>query len=156
MAQDIDLGFTFAAEPHVGIRMENLGRAELVYVRRGAGKGEIRLSEIDPSTAIGLRETDPIGRVLYRKMHSENIAFSPQIEVESYYVACALAERGCGTAIVDAFTAQAFKSRETSIARIKPSISFAVAAMRNELRVLPRYCDEFVKCFGEVCQAAAA
>jgi DNA-binding transcriptional LysR family regulator len=99
-----------------------------------------------------LMETDPIGRVLYRKLHNENIVFSPQIEVQSYYIACALAERGCGSAIVDAFTAHAFKGRETSILRIKPRISFAVMTLRNELRVLPRYCEEFVKCFRQECQ----
>jgi DNA-binding transcriptional LysR family regulator len=154
LAQDIDLGFTFNVEPHVGIGITNLGRAELVYMRRGTGKGEIRLSEIDPDTAIGLMETDPIGRLLYRRMHSEDIVFSPQIEVQSYYIACALAERGCGAAIVDSFTAQALKSRETSITRIRPSISFAVMAMRNELRVLPRYCEEFINCFRQVCQSA--
>ncbi len=154
LAQDIDLGFTFNAEPHVGIGVETLGRAELVYVKRGAAKGPIRLSEIDPATSIGLMETDPIGRLLYRKLHSENIAFSPQIEVQSYYIACALAERGCGSAIVDAFTAQAFKGRETSILRIRPGISFAVMALRNELRVLPRYCEDFVNCFRQESQAA--
>jgi hypothetical protein len=66
-----------------------------------------------------------------------------------------LAERGCGSAIVDTFTAQALKGRETSIARIRPSISFDVMALRNELRVLPRYCDEFVKCFRDVCRVYA-
>ena len=156
LAQDIDLGFTFNAEPHVGIGIENLGRAELVYVRRGTGKSEVRLSEIDPGTAIGLMESDPIGRLLYRKLHGENIVFSPQIEVQSYYIACALAERGCGSAIVDAFTAQALKGRETSIARIRPSISFALMALRNELHVLPRHAEEFVKCVRLVCQTLAA
>jgi DNA-binding transcriptional LysR family regulator len=152
MAQDLDLGFCFNAEPHVGIGIEGLARAEFVYVRRGNGKPEVRLSEIDPDTTIGLMESDPIGRLLYRKLMSENIAFSPQIEVQSYYIACALADEGCGSALVDSFTAGALKGKDTSIARIKPSISFAVMALRNELRVLPRYCEDFVKCFRQVCQ----
>jgi DNA-binding transcriptional LysR family regulator len=76
MAQDLDPGFTFNAEPHVGIGLENLGSAELVYVRRGGDKAEIQLAEIDPQTTIGLMESDPIGRLLYRKLHSEKVAFS--------------------------------------------------------------------------------
>jgi DNA-binding transcriptional LysR family regulator len=156
MSQDLDLGFTFNAEPHVGIGLERLARAELVYVRKGGGGREIQLSDIDSDTSIGLMEDDPIGRLLYRKLHNEKIAFAPPpIEVQSYYIACALAERGCGSAIVDTFTAQALKGRETSIARIRPSISFDVMALRNELRVLPRYCDEFVKCFRDVCRVYA-
>ncbi len=39
--------------------------------------------------------------------------------------------------------------------RIKPSIAFDVMALRNELRVLPRYCEEFVKCFRDVCRLYA-
>ena len=155
MAQELDLGFTFNAEPHVGIGAQRLARAELVYVTRGGGGGEVQLSEIDSRTTIGLMEDDPVGRLLYRKLHSENIAFAPPpIEVQSYYIACALAEHGCGSAIVDTFTAQALKGSRTSIARIRPNISFDVMALRNELRVLPRYCEEFVKCFRDVCRAS--
>lgn len=153
MAQELDLALTFDPEPHVGIRAEKLGQAELVHVGRDHAKPEIRLGEIDPGALIGLMESDPLGRLLDRKLRHEGLVATPRIQVQTYYIACALAEKGCGTAIVDSFTAMSFRDRAVNIARLKPDISFKIVALYSDLRALPRHCGDFIKSVRQVCQA---
>ncbi len=153
MAQELDIALTFDPEPHVGIRAERLGQAELVHVRKDYDRPDIRLSEIDPGDLIGLMESDPLGRLLDRKLRHEGLIATPKIQVQTYYIACALAEKGCGTAIVDSFTAMSFYGRPVNIARIKPGIGFKIVALHSDLRALPRHCGDFIKSVRLICQA---
>lgn len=154
MSQELDLAFTFDIEPQVGIRAERLGSAELFYIRKDFDSAEARLSDIDPEDLIGLMESDPLGRLLDRKLRHEGLVASPRIQVQTYYIACALAEKGCGGAIVDAFTAMSFRDKDVGIARIKPGIGFKVVALYSDLRVLPRHCSDFIKSFQAACDVS--
>jgi DNA-binding transcriptional LysR family regulator len=134
--------------------MEKLGEAELVCVRSvSAGKqSELHLSDISSANLIGLMESDPLGRLLDEKLRQAGLLAAPPIQVQTYYIACALAEEGCGTAIVDTFTANAFRDGPVSISRLKPAITFKVAALYSDLRVLPRHSSAFVKCLKQSVQ----
>jgi DNA-binding transcriptional LysR family regulator len=145
--QEIDLALTFDPdpEPHVGIRSQRLGSAELVYVTRGKHAQEVHLDEIATASLIGLTDGDPIGSLLDRKLRDANIALRPSIRVQTYYIACALVANGCGNAIVDQFTADAMRHQGISVVRIRPRIAFKIAALSNDLAVLPTFCTEFLK-----------
>lgn len=144
-AQELDLALTFDPEPHVGIRSVRLGSAELVYVTRGKQAEEIGLADIPTSSLIGLAEGDPIGSLLDRNLRDADIVVRPSIRVQTYYIACALVANGCGSAIVDQFTADAMRHQGVSVVRIRPRIAFKIAALTNDLAVLPKFCSDFVK-----------
>jgi DNA-binding transcriptional LysR family regulator len=144
-AQELDLALTFDPEPNVGIRSVRIGSAELVYVTRDIHRREVSLGEIPTTALIGLMEGDPIGSLLDRKLRDANIALRPSIRVQTYYIACALVANGCGNAIVDQFTADAMRHQGVDVVRIRPRIAFKVAALSNDLAVLPKFCSEFVK-----------
>ena len=144
-AQEIDLALTFDPEIRVGIRSVQLGAAELVYVTRGKHADSIGLDEIPMASLIGLSEGDPIGSLLERKLRDAKIVLRPSIRVQTYYIACALVANGCGNAIVDQFTADSMRQKGISIVRIRPRIAFRVAALSNDLAVLPKFCAEFLK-----------
>lgn len=144
-AQEIDLALTFDPEPHVGIRSVRVGYAELVYVSCNQTRSEVTLEDVAGPSLIGLMEGDPLGALLDRKLRDAGIMVRPTIRVQTYYLACALVANDCGAAIVDQFTADATRHRQAVIASIRPRIAFKVAALTNDLAVLPKYCGEFVK-----------
>jgi DNA-binding transcriptional LysR family regulator len=155
MAQELDIALTFDPEVHIGIRAEKLGRAELVCVQAKTIKSsrkDMRLSDIDPKAMIGLVESDYLGRLLDDQLRQIELVAAPTIQVQTYYVACALAERGCGTAIVDAFTASSFRDGPVSISRITPAIGFDVVALYSDLRILSRHCAGLIKCLKQACK----
>lgn len=158
MTQELDIALTFNPEGHVGIRAEKLGHAELVCVQAETVKSlrkDMRLSDIDPKTMIGLMDSDSLGRLLDDKLRQIGLIASPTIQVQTYYIACALAERGCGTAIVDAFTASSFREGPVSISKITPAIGFDVVALYSDLRILSRHCVGLIKCLKQACNMDA-
>jgi hypothetical protein len=46
---------------------------------------------------------------------------------------------------VDQFTADAMRQQEISIVRIRPRIAFKIVALSNDLAILPKFCNEFLK-----------
>lgn len=159
MAQDLDIAVTFDPEPHVGIKAEKLGHSHLVYVgpasETKAPRKEIRLADIDPERLIGLMESDPVGRLIDREMRSAGMVATPAIQVQTHSIACKLAEKGCGTTIVDAYTASAFSDRSVEILRVKPDIGLNTVVLYSDLRVLPRHSAAFIRHLKQACSAYA-
>ena len=151
IAQELDVAFSFDVKAQVGVRIEELGEAELVYVRRKPLAPEVRWSDVATSDRIGLTESDAIGAIIERKLREEGAVAAPRIEVQTYYLACALADEGCGGAVVDAFTARSFRGQNLAVARLRPATRFAVVAMFNDLNPPPRACLEVVKAFRSAC-----
>lgn len=160
MAQDLDIAITFNPEPHVGINAEKLCRTHLFHVGPKPVNGEVRkemaLSSIDAGRLIGLMDHDPVGRLLDREMRSAGLFAAPVIQVQTHAIACKLAERHCGTTIVDAFTAAAFRAEgKVEVARISPAIGLDTVALYSDLRVLPRHSLAFISCLKTVCATYA-
>lgn len=157
MAQRLDIAFTFDPEPQVGIRAEKLCQGEMVCFQDGDRLGrddQIRLSDINPADLIGLIGDDPLGRLLDERLKQIGIMPVQRIQVQTYYVACSLAENGCGIAVVDAFTANSFrKSHKIRILKIVPPIRFNVYAVYSDIRPLSHYANLFVKRVKSCCQA---
>jgi DNA-binding transcriptional LysR family regulator len=65
--------------------------------------------------------------------------------VQTYYVACALAQAGCGYAIVDALTAQAMLRPGCFIRPVRPRIPFKVAALVHEANTLSQLDHGFIE-----------
>ena len=152
-----DIGFTFGAEgAEAPVGALEIGSVSLAVVaQRGVldnYPAEIALADLESLPVISLHENEPLGRLLAEK--SRELGFGPdtQIRVQTYGIACALAERGIGIAIVDAMTAVSHASNNPAVAlrRFDSALSLPVTAIYPLARGLPVNTRRFVEGFAEV------
>lgn len=156
LAQDIDIALAYDHAPSAGIRIEKLCRGQMVFIQPASGADEVRLEDLPRFPMIGLASEDPLGRLLRQRLNAEGISLAPQIEVQTYYLACALVAKGCGASVVDMFTALSLMTSNIAVAQLRPAIHFDVVALSNELRPLPRHCVDFIAEVRRQCRAALA
>jgi DNA-binding transcriptional LysR family regulator len=152
-AQEIDVALAFAVPATTGVRVERVCRGHLVQVRKDPGPREVGLAELAGAPIVGLSPTDPLAQVLRAATDAAGVPLAPQMEVQTYFLACALVERGCGTAVVDLFTADAWGADRLSAAKIRPVVGFDVVLLTNELRALPSPCVAFADLLRAECRA---
>jgi DNA-binding transcriptional LysR family regulator len=145
LARDLDLALTFDAVETPGITNEVIGRAELVHVGLDSTDGELDLQDVQQNAYIGIVHDDVIGRLLNDALQAIGREIAPLITVQTYYVACALAEAGCGSAIVDEFTARAMTRGDLKLRRLKQRIEFKVIALSHHAGSNREFCRSFLK-----------
>ena len=152
-----DVGFTFGAEgAEAPVGSVEIGSVSLACVaRRGALDGypeEIGLEDIVSLPVISLHESEPLGRLLSEKARILGLTLDTQMRVQTYGIACALAERGAGLAIVDAMTAvsHARNNPVIDLRRFDATLSLPVTAIYPLARGLPVNTRRFVDGFAEV------
>jgi DNA-binding transcriptional LysR family regulator len=131
---DMALALTIFTRDHPGIRTQALGETELVYFGPDPG-GDIAIEDIDISRIVGLSRTDKIGELFVTAFEAAGGIFKPPIEVQTYFLACALAAQGCGGTIVDALTAQSMLREGLFIRRIRPRLPIEIALLAHEYHV---------------------
>lgn len=132
--REIDIALTFEPPPAPGVAAMPLGHSQLVILDAlpadGVGSDTVTLSDIPRDALIALDMHDPLGGKLHRALDVDAAAPpTASLQVQTHYVACALADAGCGVAIVDAYTAHAMRRTHTRIRRITPPIGFRVDAL---------------------------
>ncbi|KCZ85035.1 LysR substrate-binding domain-containing protein [Hyphomonas adhaerens] len=152
-----DVGFTFGAEgAESPVGSVEIGSVSLACVaKRGVLDNypeEIGLEDLASLPVISLHESEPLGRLLAEKARELGLTLDTQIRVQTYGIACALAERGGGLAIVDAMTAvgHAQNNPAVDLRRFDASLSLPVTAIYPLARGLPVNTRRFVDAFAEV------
>lgn len=156
LARELDLGITFGPINTPGIVRQVIGTADLVYVGPAAGTEELDLRDIPQNSYIGIVDDDALGRVLKNALQEVGRQISPRITVQTYYVACALAEAGCGSAFVDEFTAHAMARGNLNLRRIKQHVSFEVAVLTHHAGAQRDYCGAFLDMVKATCRQITA
>lgn len=105
-----DLGFTFGAEgAPLSVGVVEIGRAPLTCLAPPAMladlTGPVRFQHLAGRPMIGLEENEPLGRLLGAHFHQRGVGPSIAVRAQTYRLACDLAARGLGVAVVDGFTA---------------------------------------------------
>lgn len=132
MRRDLDLIVTFDTASHPGLRRIPLGSCGLVHLGRGEDGTPITLAEAAREPLIGLDASDPAGALLQMALDAQGLSPEPGIQVQTHYVACALAEAGCGGTIVDAITAGAMRKPGMAVRPIEPALRVPIGAMVRE------------------------
>lgn len=142
-AKQFDLAFGFgpSERPPVmpGLAMRRLAEGRLVYIEPAKGTSgswadPVDLDDIDCARLIGLNGQHFVGSALRSALKARGLPDQPSIQVQTYYVARALAANGAGTAIVDEFTAMTEPGRIT-VRPIEPAISFGLYLYHREDRL---------------------
>ncbi|MBB5215970.1 LysR family transcriptional regulator [Parapusillimonas granuli] len=158
--RELDLAVTFDAADHPGMDKTPVGQTELVCLSAGesadcAGKA-ISLEELASRELIMLDMHDRAGALLDDALSSAGLGMRPNIQVQTHYVACALAQAGCGDTVVDAITARAMLRPGNVLRPLDPPIPVPINVIthgsvpRREIDLL------FIDQLRRLCRALAA
>lgn len=119
-AYGFDLGFVYDAStrpPSVGATQ--VGQLQIVClapkgVLTGASPTEVE-AHIFSGGAIGLEDSEPLGRTLLAIGAARSVTLNPRLRVQSHQLAAALARRGCGLAVVDGMTGLHMAGRDSGL-----------------------------------------
>jgi DNA-binding transcriptional LysR family regulator len=148
-SRQLDLAVIYGEETFPDLRSQPLGECELVYLGPQAG-GDYALESLGGEDMIGIVANDSIGRIIAGRFEQLGVKPKPQIEVQTYYVACAMAAEGCGATIVDEITARSMQREGLHIRRVRPAITTPLAVLTHERNVLRGFYDGFTALLQQV------
>lgn len=161
--RQLDLAVAFGADEHPGLERLPVGHTELVHVSsrldppaapgEGPVSAPISLAELEGRTLITLDVTDRAGAQLEAAMAHAGVALNSEIQVQTHYVACALAHAGCGETVVDALTAGALLRPGMHVRRLSPAIPLPVSVLHHASVPLRETHLAFIDCLRTACAA---
>jgi len=143
-ARRLDFAVTLFPSEHPGLRTQVLAEVDLVYFGPKPG-GDIGLAEIDSGELIGISRADKIGDLIARNLEGAGRHYKPSIEVQTYFLACAVAGAGGGTTIVDELTAGSMAKEGIFIRRTQPRMSVDLAFLTHEAHTGRGFYTDFIK-----------
>lgn len=154
--RQLDLGITFDANEHPGIERIPIGHTELVHVSADGGSRSgpepVSMAELAQHSLIRLDETDRAGALLDMAMAQAGVSPRSDVQVQTHYVACALAHAGCGDTVVDAFTARALLRPGMRLRPLSPPIVVPVSVMHHSSIPLREMDATFIEILRRVCE----
>jgi DNA-binding transcriptional LysR family regulator len=144
---DLAIAYDPPAHPRMVIRPIAQGELAILF-RNGemVADGErASLGQLDGRELIGVASSGPVGDLLSAAFARLNIHCRETISVQTFYVAAALVQNGSGLAVVDEFTARAWRSHDLDFRRVDPPLEFAVCCVTLEERPLSRVAERFVR-----------
>jgi DNA-binding transcriptional LysR family regulator len=150
-SRQLDLAVIYGEETFPDLRSQPLGECELVYLGPQAG-GDLALESLEGEDLIGIVANDSIGRIIAGRFAQLGVKPKPQIEVQTYYVACAMAAEGCGATIVDEITARSMQREGLHIRRVRPALTTPLAVLTHERNVIRGFYDGFTALLQQVVQ----
>lgn len=156
-AQGFDLGFTFGIEGGPpGLEAIELGTASFACLAPKSmlpkALSAVRCEDLAGRGVIGLDESEPLGRLVAENLRTRNLLIDTPIKAQTYRLACDLARRGAGLAIVDCYTAAGFLADEKAAADLRvlpfePSLSLPVTAAYSVARGMPLAARRMISAF---------
>ncbi|MVW70104.1 LysR family transcriptional regulator [Bordetella sp. 15P40C-2] len=152
--RELDLAVTFDRQDYPGLTRTPLGDTELVHLGRKPGsQTTTRLADLMNDTLIVLDSRDASGALLQMAMDAQGLNPEVPIQVQTHYVACALAEAGCGEAIVDAITARAMLRPGMVARRLDPPLKVPLSILTRSHDPLSNLQREFMERLRLACDA---
>ncbi|MEZ5937276.1 MAG: LysR family transcriptional regulator [Hyphomonadaceae bacterium] len=149
-----DLGFVFDAGGRpASIGAMRIGTVPIATVSRPrtfARPGpEVGIDDLVGRTVIGLDDTEPLGKLVADLSRTSGLMINSPIRVQTYRLACALALRDNGVAIVDGMTAASVAQDhvDAEVRLFPPDLSLPVNAVYPLSTGLPLTSREFVEVF---------
>lgn len=143
-----EVGFVAYPVDRPGIIEDHLIRAHAVCVvpanHRLANLGEITPKEIGDTPFISLGHDIPSGQRIDQIFENAGIKRRMTIETQTAIVACALVEQEAGIAILDPFTAYAFRSSGIAIRPFNPAAPFEFRFILRSDRPPSRVTERFI------------
>ncbi len=153
-AYGYDIGFVFDAEARpASVGARQIGTVPIAAI---APKGEldragpgIVIDDLVGRSLIGLDESEPLGKLVADLSRTAGLTIDTPVRVQTYRLACAMALRGAGIAIVDSMTAASFVRNNpyVDVRRFPESLDMPVNVVFPLARGLPIRSRELVARF---------
>lgn len=155
--RQLDLAVCFDTDPHPGLAQLPIGHTELVHVSASSDSadGPIALEALAGRPLITLDVTDRAGALLELALAQAGVALQSEIQVQTHYVACALAHAGCGDTVVDALTAGALLRPGMRMRRLSPSVPVPVCVLHHASVPLRETDLAFIESLRKACTTLA-
>ena len=151
LTRELDLAVTFDTNDYPGLVREEIGHTELVNVGRKPGEGPVTLKQLCNEPLIVLDPRDAAGALLQMSLDAQELEAPQALQVQTHYMACALAEAGCGEAIVDAITARAMLRPGMRLRPIAPALRVPISVMRRGHDSMSGLHHELIAALREAC-----
>ena len=156
LSRELDLAVTFDMHDYAGLTRAPLGHTELVHLGRKAGNTTTtRLADLVDDTLIVLDSRDASGTLLQMALDAQGLNPDVAIQVQTHYVACALAEAGCGEAIVDAITVRAMLRPGMVVRRLDPPLKVPLSILTRTQDPLSSLHRELIERLRQACEDLA-
>ncbi|TEA79347.1 LysR family transcriptional regulator [Allopusillimonas ginsengisoli] len=139
--RELDLAITFDAAEHPGLERTVIGHTELVFLGPAPTQSDadphdtastpIRLQDLPAQDLIVLDMHDHTGALLEAAMADAGQTLQARIQVQTHYVACALALAGCGCTVVDALTARSMLRAGMMLRPLSPAIRVPISVLAH-------------------------
>lgn len=156
LSRELDLAVTFDMHDYAGLTREPLGHTELVHLGLKADNTTTtRLADLVDDTLIVLDSRDASGTLLQMALDAQGLNPDVAIQVQTHYVACALAEAGCGEAIVDAITVRAMLRPGMIVRRLDPPLKVPLSILTRTQDPLSNLHRELIERLRQACEDLA-
>jgi DNA-binding transcriptional LysR family regulator len=142
-SRQLDLAISIFPDEHPDIRTQVVGEMDLVYFGPRDG-GDVDLAEIEDHEFVGLSRSDGVGGLIANERERLGCSYTPGIEVQTYYLACAFAAAGCGATIVDRLTARSMLRPGLYLRTLKQRLVVQIAVLTHEANVIRGFYTDFV------------
>lgn len=153
-AYGYDIGFVFDASS----RPASVGARQIgvVPIAAVAQKGEfgrpgrdIVIDDLVGRSLIGLDESEPLGKLVADLSRTAGLTIDTPVRVQTYRLACAMAQQGSGIAIVDSMTAASFvkNNPDVDVRQFPENLNMPVNVVFPLARGLPIRSRDFVAKF---------
>ncbi len=145
--RQLDLAVAFDTDEQPGLERIPIGQTQLVHVSARSNAASqidaakpdvtsgtlepISLAELAGHSLITLHVTDRAGALLETAMAQAGVQLRSDIQVQTHYVACALAHAGCGDTVVDALTAGALLQPGMQMRRLSPAVVVPINVLHH-------------------------
>ena len=144
---DIAIAYDPPAQPRLAIRRIAGGELAILFRKdeMRVPAGRIGLDTLAGRDLVSVASSGPIGDLLSAAMERQGISAREAVSVQTFYVAAALVQHGSGVAVVDEYTARAWRSDDVDFRLVEPKLGFSVCAVTLEERPPSRVADRFLR-----------
>jgi DNA-binding transcriptional LysR family regulator len=153
LTRELDMIFTFDRSLHPGVKRMDIGHTELVHIGLPGPAGIKQLSDLQHRDFIALDARDPSGAALQQALVEAGVEVKIVAQAQTHYVAYALAEAGCGEAVVDLITGRAMLRPGMMLSRMAPRITLPISAMVGSATPLSKLHESFIDRVQAACRA---
>ena len=143
-----DLAILYSSPSLPGVNEIELGESEVVVLYPKQQFPELPTSMPIEALAnkdlIGIWDSGPLGEMVWNHINDSNMEVYSSMQVDTYYIAAGLVDKGVGCCTIDKLTAQANMSENTGMASFSPKINFQIKGLHLDTMPLPNICSEFL------------
>jgi DNA-binding transcriptional LysR family regulator len=141
-AGQVDLGIGLKVGDDPSVETEIIMQIPLVCAFQNgdalSGREVVTVADLSGETLISLTNFDHWRLSVETALEAHKVMPARRVDTFTTHVACELARRGVGIAIVDAVTARSYHRQGLTMRRFEPASIFQIVLMRSKHRAQPR------------------